>query len=144
MARPERPLGTQDGALAEFAGQLRELRRRAGSPSYRSMAATVHFAPTTLSEAASGRRLPSLAVTLAYVGACDGDVEQWRDRWTAVARATSAYPVPAMPDRPVPATADHPISGPRAVLSPWSRRIRSSQPRTTGWPARQRMGSGLR
>jgi hypothetical protein len=38
-----------------------------------------------LSRAASGRELPSLNVTLAYVTACGGDVEAWRNRWTALA-----------------------------------------------------------
>jgi hypothetical protein len=50
------------------------------------MAAKAHYAATTLSIAAGGRVLPSLPVTLAYVRACDGDIDEWRRRWHAVAR----------------------------------------------------------
>src|SRR5205823_4878057 len=33
---------------------------------------------------ASGRALPSLAVTLAYVAACSGDTVEWERRWRAL------------------------------------------------------------
>ncbi|MFE3858607.1 hypothetical protein ACFXPN_46690 [Streptomyces griseorubiginosus] len=36
---------------------------------------------TTLSQAAAGRQLPTLPVTLAYVGACGGDLTEWEGRW---------------------------------------------------------------
>ncbi|MBN6040009.1 helix-turn-helix domain-containing protein [Amycolatopsis sp. 195334CR] len=68
-----------------FAADLRELRRKAGSPPYRELARRSHFSSTTLSDAAGGRRLPSLDVTLAYVRACGGDVEQWERQWRAAA-----------------------------------------------------------
>ncbi|WP_328649586.1 nSTAND1 domain-containing NTPase [Amycolatopsis sp. NBC_00348] len=48
------------------------------------LARLAHFSSTTLSDAAGGRRLPSLAVTLAYVTACDGDRAEWQRRWHAV------------------------------------------------------------
>jgi hypothetical protein len=44
-----------------------------------------HYSATTLSDAAGGRRLPGLSVTLAYVAACDGDTTVWEQRWHAVA-----------------------------------------------------------
>ncbi|GAA0935386.1 hypothetical protein [Nonomuraea longicatena] len=81
MARTERPLDEGDGPLVDFAAELRGLRRRAGNPTYRALASKAHFSATTLSEAAAGRRLPSLQVTLAYVRACGGDAEQWEARW---------------------------------------------------------------
>ncbi|MEV5431952.1 XRE family transcriptional regulator [Streptomyces sp. NPDC052701] len=92
MPRRERPLDVGDGPLLKFAADLRRLRQRAGSPTYRKLAERAHYSVATLSEAAAGRRLPTLAVTLAYVAACDGDVGQWRERWQAVAAelATSA------------------------------------------------------
>ncbi|MER7757767.1 hypothetical protein [Kitasatospora sp. NPDC097643] len=40
--------------------------------------------------AAGGRRLPSLAVTLAYVQACGGDVAEWQRRWQLLAAELAA------------------------------------------------------
>ncbi|MFI5643026.1 hypothetical protein [Kitasatospora sp. NPDC051705] len=40
--------------------------------------------------AAGGRRLPSLAVTLAYVQACGGDVREWQHRWQLLAAEIAA------------------------------------------------------
>ncbi|MBP2478045.1 WD40 repeat protein/energy-coupling factor transporter ATP-binding protein EcfA2 [Crossiella equi] len=98
MPRPERPLDPAGGPIQEFAAQLRTLRRRAGSPSYRELARRAHFAMATLAHAARGDRLPSLAVTLAYVRACDEteDTEDWARRWRAVAEHTGTA-TPAEP-----------------------------------------------
>ncbi|GIH24956.1 hypothetical protein Aph01nite_32660 [Acrocarpospora phusangensis] len=68
-----------------FAVELRELRRAAGNPGYRELARRAHYSATTLAEAAGGGRLPSLQVTLAYVRACGGNVQDWQARWTAAA-----------------------------------------------------------
>ncbi|MEV6603081.1 NACHT and WD repeat domain-containing protein [Kutzneria sp. NPDC051319] len=86
MPRPERPLELNDGPLTSFASDLRKLRETAGSPPYRTLARQAHYSVTTLSEAAGGRMLPSLAVTLSYVRACGGDPVEWEQRW----RDTSA------------------------------------------------------
>ncbi|WP_399138410.1 NACHT and WD repeat domain-containing protein [Streptomyces sp. NBUA17] len=85
MSRKERPLDAGDGPLLEFAAGLRQLRRKAGNQGYRTLAARAHYSISTLSAAASGRGLPTLAVTLAYVRACDGDVQVWERRWRDVA-----------------------------------------------------------
>lgn len=85
MARRERPLDTEEGPLPEFAAGLRQLRQKAGSPTYRALAERAHYSISTLSSAASGQRLPTLAVTLAYVRACDGDTEEWERRRREVA-----------------------------------------------------------
>ncbi|MDX2697342.1 helix-turn-helix domain-containing protein, partial [Streptomyces ipomoeae] len=85
MPRRERPLDAGDGPLVEFAAGLRQLRRKAGNPPYRRLAEQAHYSISTLSSAASGQRLPTLAVTLAYVRACDGDAEEWRERWREAA-----------------------------------------------------------
>ncbi|WP_202818865.1 nSTAND1 domain-containing NTPase [Actinosynnema sp. ALI-1.44] len=69
----------------EFAADLRLLRTKAGTPSYREMGRAAHYSATTLSEAAGGRKLPSRAVTLAFVRACGGDEADWEQRWHAVA-----------------------------------------------------------
>jgi hypothetical protein len=86
MPRAERPLDRDGSALTQFADDLRKLREAAGSPPYRELGRRAHFSATTLSDAAGGRRLPSLIVTLAYVAACDGDRDEWERRWHAVAK----------------------------------------------------------
>ncbi|MFF4851465.1 XRE family transcriptional regulator [Streptomyces sp. NPDC001194] len=90
MARKERPLEGEDGPLRQFAAALRHLRHEAGSPPYRDLAARAHYSVATLSGAASGRRLPSLDVTLSYVRACGGDAREWERRWHDVAVRLSA------------------------------------------------------
>ncbi|ONI81455.1 hypothetical protein ALI144C_19170 [Actinosynnema sp. ALI-1.44] len=81
MARAERPLDPGDGPLLRWAADLRKLREKAGSPGYRELARRAHYSAGALSEAASGRKLPSLAVTVAYVQACGGDIAAWERRW---------------------------------------------------------------
>lgn len=71
--------------MLKFAGDLRRLRRVAGLPSYRELGRLANYSPAALSEAVAGRRLPSLAVTKAFVRACGGDVEQWTARWRELA-----------------------------------------------------------
>ncbi|GAA3779032.1 hypothetical protein GCM10022225_78940 [Plantactinospora mayteni] len=81
MARQERPVDPAAGPLQAFAYDLRMLRAEAGNPTYRVLARTAGYSATTLSEAAGGARMPSLEVVLAYVGACHGDLDDWRQRW---------------------------------------------------------------
>ncbi|MEV4637701.1 hypothetical protein AB0J80_10145 [Actinoplanes sp. NPDC049548] len=90
MPRPERPLEGLGGPVEQLAAELRELRDKAGKPGYRQMAARVNYSVATLSAAASGRRLPTLEVTLAYVAACDGDREEWERRWREAERLSVA------------------------------------------------------
>lgn len=90
MPRPERPLGPGDEVLTAFAAELRLLRKKAGSSGYRELARRAHYSASTLSEAAGGRELPSLAVTLAYVEACGGDRAEWETRWRSVAATLAA------------------------------------------------------
>ncbi|MGH3759477.1 XRE family transcriptional regulator [Actinophytocola sp.] len=71
--------------LLRFAGELRRLRERAGRPTYRELATRAHYSAAALSEAAGGRKLPTLAVTLAYVTACGGDTAGWMARWRETA-----------------------------------------------------------
>lgn len=88
MARPQKPVDPAGGVAAQFASQLRELRARAGNPTYRDMARSARCSASVLSSAASGARLPTLQVTLGFVAACGGDREEWRRRWMRVARVT--------------------------------------------------------
>lgn len=95
MARREGPLDGTDPVLLEFARGLRDLRTRAGLPTFREMAASAHFSYSALSEAAKGRKLPSLEVTRGFVRACDGDVAEWERRWRAAHAAVTATAVAA-------------------------------------------------
>jgi hypothetical protein len=81
MPRPERPLDTGDEPLLTFARDLLKLREAAGSPPCRQLARTAHYSAARLSDADGGKTLPSLAVTLAYAGACGGDLAEREQRW---------------------------------------------------------------
>ena len=87
MPRQERPLESEETPLLRFAGDLRRLRRRAGLPTYRELGRRTNYSAAALSETVAGRRLPSLAITLAFVRACDGDVAEWTGRWQHLAAA---------------------------------------------------------
>ncbi|CAM5440335.1 hypothetical protein SRIMM317S_05741 [Streptomyces rimosus subsp. rimosus] len=107
MGRKERPLDPDAGPVERFAVDLRELRRKAGPLTYRDMARRVPYSVATLSRAASGEQLPSLAVTRAYVEACGGDVEEWSARWHRLAEETfvrTAQGDTTAPTRDWPAT----------------------------------------
>ncbi|CCH31028.1 hypothetical protein ABZ816_02020 [Actinosynnema sp. NPDC047251] len=92
MARRERPLADGDGPLLSFAADLRRLREEAGGPTYRELGTRAHYSAATLSDAAGGRKLPTLAVTQGYVRACGGDVDAWTERWHRVAAALAPPP----------------------------------------------------
>ncbi|GAA2230448.1 XRE family transcriptional regulator [Streptomyces nogalater] len=94
MPRRERPLDVEDGPLLEFATKLRKVREQAGSPTYRDLARRAHYSIATLSAAAGGRQLPTLAVTLAYVRACGGDEREWERIWRRTAAECAAGPAP--------------------------------------------------
>ncbi|PZG48846.1 hypothetical protein C1I98_12410, partial [Spongiactinospora gelatinilytica] len=92
MPRPERAIDPGGGVVAQFALELREIRRAAGNPGYRELARRTHYSPATLAAAAAGNRLPSLAVTLAYVRACGADETTWRQCWHTAAAELGAQP----------------------------------------------------
>jgi transcriptional regulator with XRE-family HTH domain len=82
--RPENPI-TVTGPEADFAKGLRALRDRAGL-SNSEIAKRAHCAPSTVSEALNGRKLPKWPITKAIVVACQGDVTEWEQRWNALQR----------------------------------------------------------
>lgn len=90
MPRAERPLESGDDVVVQFARDLRLLREKAGSPTYRELSARVHYSAASLSDAAGGRKLPSLSVTLAYVTGCGGDIADWETRWRRTAAELTA------------------------------------------------------
>ncbi|TDB88184.1 hypothetical protein E1264_12355 [Actinomadura sp. KC216] len=98
MGRPEQPVDPLAGPVERLAWELRRLRDQAGRPSYRVLAERAHFSRSTLAEAATGMRLPTLEATLAYAVACGGDRAEWERRWHLAAdeversRRRSPYP----------------------------------------------------
>jgi WD40 repeat protein/transcriptional regulator with XRE-family HTH domain len=90
VGRPERPVDPEAGPVQRLAHQLRELRKDAGNPSYRAMAQTAGFSATTLSQAAAGERLPSLAVVRGYASACGADPDEWETHWKEAEGAGTA------------------------------------------------------
>ncbi|MER7897633.1 helix-turn-helix domain-containing protein [Streptomyces sp. NPDC096046] len=82
--RREVPVDPGAGPVQRFAFELRKLRTEAGGMTYRAMAERAGYSGTTLSQAAAGERLPTLAVTLAYVAACGGNAGEWEARWKQI------------------------------------------------------------
>jgi transcriptional regulator with XRE-family HTH domain len=85
MARQERPVDPAEGPLQAMAHELRKLRVEAGSPTYRALSRRTGYSASTLSEAANGKKKPTLDVLLAYVGALGGDQDEWRRHWESLA-----------------------------------------------------------
>lgn len=103
MGRRTRPVVAEVEELSELAADLRAVRRAAGNPPLRTMAMKARYSASTLSEAQSGRRLPTLPVLLAYVTACEADPAGWEERWRQVGAAVHAHeqrPAAALPDAP--------------------------------------------
>jgi WD40 repeat protein len=73
-----------------LAAKLRTLRKDAGNPGYRTLAKRAGYSMSALSNAAGGRQLPSLAVTLAFAQACGGDTVVWERRWRRAAAECAA------------------------------------------------------
>ncbi|SMC79431.1 helix-turn-helix domain-containing protein [Lentzea albidocapillata] len=96
MPRRESPLERDGSSLVDFAVDLRLLRDKANAPTYRELARLTHYSASALSDAAGGKRLPSLAVTRAFVQACGGDEDEWEQRWHSLAaEERNATPAPS-------------------------------------------------
>jgi len=104
MPRPELPLERDGSAVRELAYWLRDLRTQSGL-TYEQLARQAGYSRSTLQEALSGKRLPTLQVTLAIASACNGDEADWSDYWSRIHRVT---------DPDVPAAL---LSG--SLLPPW-------------------------
>ncbi|CAM5723171.1 hypothetical protein SALBM217S_10880 [Streptomyces griseoloalbus] len=93
QGRAERPINPDDGPTEAFAVQLRQLRAKCGSPTYKELAGgAAGYSSTALSGAANGQAMPSRQVTLSYVRACltyakagpeerETVIAEWRRRW---------------------------------------------------------------
>jgi hypothetical protein len=104
MGRPQEPLDRDGSPVRELAFWLRDLRNRSGL-TYEKLGKNAHYATSTVQEAAAGRRLPTHRVAMAFVKACDGDLEAWHTYWTQIRRLL---------DRDAP----HDLS--RSVMPPWA------------------------
>lgn len=104
MGRPEEPLQRDGSPVREFAFWLRDLRHRSGL-TYDQLGKKAHYATSTVQAATSGRRLPTLRVTMAVVRACGGDTGQWHEYWTRIRRLLDG---------------DVPVGVGRRVEPPWA------------------------
>ena len=142
MGRLEKQLDPQAGPLAQLACDLRELRRIAGSPTYREMSSVAKYSPSALSAAAGGAALPTEGVLAAYVAACGGDardVDAWLERRARVL-ATMDRLTAGDGDPVRSAPGDAPSAA--AVLSaPVKRRRRYLRHRAVGMVAAMMLGS---
>ncbi|MFE0462781.1 helix-turn-helix domain-containing protein [Kitasatospora sp. NPDC058965] len=103
MPRPEKPVDP-NAPYAALALHLRAARSRAGSIPLKSLARKTGYSIAALSEAASGRRRPTLALTTAYGTACGGEREFWIEQWQAAGApahtAGQVRPVRVTPPEP--------------------------------------------
>ncbi|MFD7658637.1 helix-turn-helix domain-containing protein, partial [Actinosynnema sp. NPDC059797] len=91
VPRPEKPLKADDDPVTALARGLRALRREAGNPTYRELSTRSHYSVSTLADAAAGKKLPSLAVTVAFARGCGADPGEWERRWRAATAETTAF-----------------------------------------------------
>jgi len=87
MARPPKPVVTSVPQLTRLCTDLRQLKLAGGNLTFRQLGEKANYSASRLSEAASGRMLPTWEVTSAFVLACGGAPEDWRERWDAAAAA---------------------------------------------------------
>jgi hypothetical protein len=104
MGRPQEPLDRDGSPVRELAFWLRDLRNQSGL-TYEQLGRIAHYATSTVQAAAAGNALPTLRVTLAFVAACGGDTDAWREYWTQIRRWLDS---------------DAPEAVNRSVLPPWA------------------------
>ena len=84
MPRLPRPLDPTASPVQAFAAELRALREEAGNPKYLQMARVTGRSRTALAEAAGGDHLPTWETVVAFVTACKGNAQIWREKWEQV------------------------------------------------------------
>jgi hypothetical protein len=107
MGRPQEALDRDGSPVREFAFWLRDLRHRSGL-TYEQLGKSAHYATSTMQAATTGRRFPTLRVTMAFVAACGGDEPAWRAYWAQTRRLL---------DKGVPDDASESVS------PPWARGV---------------------
>jgi len=131
------------GPVVPFAQALRERRERAGNPSLDYMARTGYISKSTLSVADRGDELPTWDATVAYLRGCrvtdEVELEQWRERWEAVAAEIGKTPGKPRPKMTVQSPASAPPS-PRDITTVRDLRRRLREVRVwAGDPSYQQM-----
>ncbi|MCX5232966.1 helix-turn-helix domain-containing protein [Streptomyces sp. NBC_00233] len=89
MPRTDAPIHPQaTPQLERLASSLRQV-KETSTLSYRALGEAAHYSAASLSQAASGRKLPTWAITWAYVKACDPDADRdhWHSLWESAAQA---------------------------------------------------------
>jgi hypothetical protein len=84
--------GETSGHVALLAADLRELRVRADSPTYKELQAKTGISRTVLADAFAGRKLPSARTLDRVVRACGGDARPWLDRRDSIADREKTTP----------------------------------------------------
>ena len=117
-----------DEFAAQFAAQLRDLRERAGSPSFRHLARITHYSSSTLAEATAGKRLPTEPVVKAFVTACGEDPAEWIALLRQADAQVRLTPAPALTPSSAaapPGESDGPAE-PQAPTRRWQRLPRTA------------------
>ncbi|HEV2372859.1 MAG TPA: helix-turn-helix transcriptional regulator [Streptosporangiaceae bacterium] len=78
-------------ASASFAAGLQELKTRSGLTLWQLGKAS-GYPSSTMAAAARGIPMPTLQVTLAYVQACGGDQDTWREQWMRLRTLVDTLP----------------------------------------------------
>uniref|UniRef100_UPI003F499B06 helix-turn-helix domain-containing protein n=1 Tax=Amycolatopsis sp. CA-082387 TaxID=3239918 RepID=UPI003F499B06 len=81
MGRPEKPINPDAPAPVRRIAQGLRVQRHEAGLSYAQLADGVGCSASSLAAAASGDKLPSLAVTVAFASGCGGDGTVWKLRW---------------------------------------------------------------
>ncbi|MFE3454571.1 helix-turn-helix domain-containing protein [Nonomuraea sp. NPDC059194] len=76
--RKDRPIDREQGPVAEFADDLRQLR---GALTLEEIGRRMKYHPSTLSRRLSPNELPPRDFVESYVRACGADPEPWNERW---------------------------------------------------------------
>jgi transcriptional regulator with XRE-family HTH domain len=87
---PDREPAAHASAAAQFAAELRALRERAGSPSYRDLARAAHFSVSTIADATSGKRMPTEQVVRGFAAACHESPDLWAGKLRQAADRAAA------------------------------------------------------
>ncbi|MFJ4078650.1 helix-turn-helix domain-containing protein [Streptomyces iakyrus] len=88
MGRPEGPIAETGPARRTLALWLRS-QRESASLSYEGLAARTTYSPDTMRRAASGQRIPTLKVLVAFAEACGADLQVAEGLWKSARRELS-------------------------------------------------------
>lgn len=114
MSRPPAPIPPDaPPSLVDLATSLRSLRLAAGL-TLRELECIVHYSPTALSRAASGKMLPTWDITRAYIAGCGENPEHWRPLWEAAVAAVAAESPKAASVAAAPVAGESPTAATQA------------------------------